>query len=176
MIKKLFVAILDKNDEKRALMDIVVIIQLFIPVITFAMGYFLTDIGYRRDRKISLVREKFDKLYHPFYMMALEQGTDRADGGFAIGEGGIADFKPFLDHLSANSYLASSEGQKIIWETRYLLASCMAKEGELDKEADALLGSSIGTMFEFFMQEYMKSANKLGYELAGLGTFSGEET
>ena len=155
-------------------MDVVVIIQLFIPVITFAMGYFLTDIGYRRDRKLSLVREKFDKLYHPFYMMVLEHGTERTDGAFAIGGGGVAEFKPFLDHLAANSYLATSDGQKMIWETRYFLLSCLAKEDELDEETDTKLGESIGAMFAFFVQEYMKSANKLGYELAGLGAFANE--
>ena len=155
-------------------MDVVVIVQLFIPVITFAMGYFLTDIGYRRDKKLNLVRERFDKLYHPFYMLALEHGTGRADG-VAIGAGGNEEFTHFVDHLAANSYLASSEGQKIIWETRYLLVSCIAKESEPDEESEALLGESISKMFDYFMQEYMKAANKLGYELAGLGTFSGTE-
>ena len=155
-------------------MDVIDIIQLFVPVITFAMGYFLTDIGYRRDRKLNLVREKFDKLYHPFYMLALEQGTDRADG-VAIGSGGIAEFKPFLDHLTANSYLAPSEGQKLIWETRYLLFSSMAKGDDISEEEDLQLGESLGKMFEYFMQEYTKSANSLGYELSDLGTFSDAE-
>ena len=61
-------------------MDVVEIIKLFIPVITFAMGYFLTDIGYKRDRKLSIVREKFEKLYHPFYMLINELGTEREEG------------------------------------------------------------------------------------------------
>ena len=61
-------------------MDFISFLQLLIPVITFAMGYFLTDIGYRRDRKLSIVREKFDKLYHPFYILVNVLGMDNKSG------------------------------------------------------------------------------------------------
>jgi len=150
-------------------MDIFGIIQLFIPIITFAMGYFLTDIGYRRDRKLNIVREKFEKLYHPFYMLIHELGTDREDG-IAIGGDDPAVFKPLIDHLSANAYLASTEGQKLIWETRYIVVACMGKGQSLDEEQDKLLTQSIETLFSYLIEEYMKSATALGYELSNLAS------
>jgi len=150
-------------------MDAIGVIQLFIPVITFAMGYFLTGIGYKRDRKLSITREKFEKLYHPFYILVHNLGTDREDG-IAIGSEDPSVFKPFIDHLTANAYLASSEGQKLIWETRSLVVSCIAEGGSVDKEKDLLLTKSIGALFEHLIQEYMKSATALGYELGNLAS------
>jgi len=150
-------------------MDVLGIIQLFIPIITFAMGYFLTDIGYRRDRKLNIVREKFEKLYHPFYMLVHELGTDREDG-IAIGGDDPAVFKPLIDHLSANAYLASTEGQKLIWETRFIVVSCMGKEQILDEEQDKMLTKSIESLFAYLIEEYMKTATTLGYELSNLAS------
>ena len=148
-------------------MDFMGIIQLIIPVITFLMGYFLTNIGYKRDRKLNITREKFEKLYHPFYILVHSLGTDREDG-IAIGGDDPSAFKPFIDHLTANAYLASSEGQKLIWETRSLVVSFMAEGIIMDEEKDRLLTESIGTLFNHLIQEYMKSATVLGYELDDL--------
>jgi len=61
------------------------------------MGYFLTNIGYKRDRKLSTIREKFEKLYHPFYLMLFQFGTDTNDGeALEISAGGISELKTFL--------------------------------------------------------------------------------
>jgi len=153
-------------------MDIWGGLQLFIPVITFAMGYYLTNIGYRRDRKLSITREKFEKLYHPFYMLIHELGTDREDG-IALGGDNPSEFKPFIDLLTTNAYLASSEGQRLIWETRGILVSCIA-ESDINEEKDQLLANSIGKLFEHLIQEYMNSAAALGYdlEIGSLGTLT----
>jgi len=147
------------------------IIQIFIPVITFAMGYFLTDIGYKRERKLSIIREKFEKLYHPFYMLITELGTD-AEAGFSFETGNSSALKQLFDHLAANAYLASSEGQILIWETRTVFVPSFSEGYIADKEKDQLLEKSIGALFEYLLQEYMKCANALGYELGGLGTFA----
>jgi hypothetical protein len=153
-------------------MDFINIIQLFIPVITFAMGYFLTDIGYKRDRKLSIIREKFDRLYHPFYVLVNELGME-SELGFAFDSENGAMLKPILEHLTKNSYLTTAEGQKLIWETRYLFVSG-ATEGEtIGKDKEELFAKSIGALFEYLIQEYMKSANALGYELIGMGTIAG---
>ena len=144
-------------------MDVMGIIQLFIPVITFAMGYLLTNIGYKRDRKLSIVREKFEKLYHPFYILINELGTDREEG-IEIGGEDYSAIKPFLDHLKMNAYLASPEGQKLIWETRMLYISNSAKDAIYDKEKEQALNKSIEALFRHFIKEYAKSAAILGYE------------
>jgi len=107
-------------------MDFVGIMQLLIPVITFAMGYFLTDIGYRRDRKLSIIREKFDRLYHPFLVLVNELGMD-IELGFAFDSENKDNLKPILEHLTKNAYLTTAEGQKLIWETRYLLFQARLK-------------------------------------------------
>jgi len=152
-------------------MDFIAILQLFIPVVTFAMGYFLTDIGYRRDRKLSIIREKFDRLYHPFFVLINELGIDN-EFGFAIDSENGAVLKPILEHLTKNAYLTTAEGQKLIWETRYLFVSG-ATEGEtIDNDNEELFAKSIGALFEYLIQEYMKSANALGYELIGMGTIA----
>jgi len=148
-------------------MTVLGVVQLLIPIITFAMGYFLTNIGYRRDRKLSITREKFEKLYHPFYMLVHELGTDTEDG-IALGGDDPSVFKPLIDHLSANAYLASAEGQKLIWETRSILVSCItciARGESIDKEKDEKLTNAIGSLFEHLIQEYMVSAAALGYGL-----------
>jgi len=145
-------------------MDVLEIIKLFIPIITFAMGYFLTDIRYKRDRRLSIIREKFEKLYHPFYMLIHELGTD-AEGGFAFDTEDGSVLKRFLDHLSTNAYLASPGGQKLIWETRTLFVSCLAEGYKIDKEKEQLLEEPIGTLFAYMLQEYVKSAKALGYEI-----------
>ena len=146
-------------------MDVFGIIQLIIPVVTFLMGYFLTDIGYRRNRRLNVIRETFEKLYHPFYMMMLELGTDRDDGLVAIDGDDPAVLKQVIDHLTANAYLATSKGQTLIWETRSIVVSCMAEDNKPDKEKDELLAKSIGALFEHLIEEYMRSATALGYEL-----------
>jgi len=144
--------------------DVMGIIQLFIPVVTFAMGYFLTGIGYKRDRRLSIIREKFEKLYHPFYMLIHEFGTNTADGeGFEFSTRDSSVLKQFLDHLTMNSYLMSSEGQKLFWETRKLFFSYMAEGYVIDEEKEQLLDRSIGALFEYLMQEYVKAAIALGY-------------
>jgi len=148
-------------------MDFMSIFQLVIPVITFLMGYFLTNVGYKRDRKLSITREKFEKLYHPFYILVHTLGTDREDG-IALGGDDPSTFKPFIDHLTANAYLASPEGQKLIWETRSLLVSYMGDGNVMDDEKDRLLTKSIEKLFAHLIQEYLKSAAALGYELGDL--------
>jgi len=153
-------------------MDFISIMQLFIPVITFGMGYYLTDIGYRRDRKLSITREKFDRLYHPFYILVNELGTDH-ESGFAFDSENMDTLKPIIDHLTKNAHLATAEGQMLIWETRYHFISCMT-EGKLsDKEKEEIFGKSLGILLEHLIQEYMKSAKALGYELIGMGAVSG---
>jgi len=147
-------------------MDVIGIVQLLIPVVTFAMGYFLTNIGYKRDRKLSIIREKFEKLYHPFYLLLYELGADREDGeGLELGAGGYSEFSPFLDHLTANVYLASAEGQKLYVETRKLFLRCCMAKGDVDKETDQRFGESFGALCEHLMWEYVKAAKALGYEL-----------
>ena len=147
-------------------MDVIGIIQLLIPVVTFVMGYFLTSIGYKRDRKLSIIREKFEKLYHPFYLLIHELGTDTADGeGLELGAEGPSAFKPFLDHLTANMYLASSEGQRLFWETRKLLVCCMTENDMIDKENEEEFGQLFGALCEYLILEYVKAAKALGYEL-----------
>ena len=152
-------------------MDFISIMQLFIPVITFGMGYYLTDIGYRRDRKLSITREKFDRLYHPFYILVNELGTDH-ESGFAFDSENMDTLKPIIDHLTKNAHLATAEGQMLIWETRYHFISCVT-EGKLsDKEKEEIFGKSLGILLEHLIQEYMKSAKALGYELIGMGAVS----
>ena len=146
-------------------MDIMEIFQLIIPVVTFAMGYFLTNIGYNRERKLSLIREKFEKLYHPFYLLLFELGTDTEEGeGLAIGTEGYSSFKPFFDHLTANVYLASPEGQKLFSETRKLFICCCTAKN-VDEEKDQLFGQKFGALCEYLMLEYAKAAKSLGYEV-----------
>jgi hypothetical protein len=144
-------------------MTLLDLFQLFVPVITFAMGYFLTNIGYRRERKLGIIREKFEKLYHPFYMLIHEFGTD-VEGGFAFDSENLSSLKPLLDHLSKNAYLASSEGQKIIWETRAVFTRCMKQGDAVDKETEDAFGASLSALFEHLVTEYVKSSNALGYE------------
>ena len=153
-------------------MDFIGIMQLFIPVITFAIGYFLTDIGYKRDRKLNIIREKFDRFYHPFYVLVNELGMDNALG-FAFDSGNGDMLKPTLEHLTKNAYLTTAEGQKLIWETRYLFISGVAEGKAIDKDKEEQFAKSIGALFEHLIQEYMKSANALGYELIGMGIIAG---
>ena len=156
-------------------MDIVFsVLQLIIPVVTFAMGYFLTNIGYKRERKLAIIREKFEKLYHPFYILINQNGTNRADG-VALGGGDYSTLKPFIDHLVANVYLASSEGQKIVWKTRMLYVSLGAENNAVDKENERLLDESFGALFEHFLQEYVKSAKTLGYDLSEAEAYAKRE-
>jgi len=148
------------------------ILQLFIPVITFAMGYFLTDIGYRRDRKLSIIREKFDKLYHPFYVLVNELGTDN-EFGFSFDSEDSAALIPIVEHLTKSAYLATADGQKLIWEARYLFVKCTTESDTKDKEKEELFANSISALFEHLVIEYMKSASALGYELIDMGTVAG---
>ena len=158
------------------LMDVIGIITLFIPVVTFAMGYFLTDIGYKRDRKLSIVREKFEKLYHPFYMLVCELGTDTEGGdGFALNTEDSSAFGQLFDHLIHNAYLATSEGQSLIWETRMLFVSCNADGNNIDKEKEQLLEKSIRALFGHLIQEYVKSASALGYDLSSSTEFGAKD-
>ncbi|MCL2855376.1 MAG: hypothetical protein FWE21_07145 [Defluviitaleaceae bacterium] len=139
------------------------IIQLFIPIITFSMGYFLTNIGYKRDRRLAIVREKFEKLYHPFYLLMIQLGTDAADGeSVEIGGDSYDSIKPFFDHLMANIYLASKEGQELFLKTRKLFVQCCnATDEEREREFQQLLG----TLFEYLTQGYLETAKTLGYEI-----------
>ena len=155
-------------------MGVIGILQLFIPVITFAMGYYLTDIGYKRDRKLSIIREKFDKLYHPFYVLVNELGTEN-ELGFMFDSADIDVFAPIIEHLTKSAYLATIEGQKLIWETRYLFVASAANGEIIDKEKDELLAKSIGALFEHLVKEYTKSASALGYELIGMGAINGSD-
>ena len=160
-------------------MDIMGIIQLFIPVVTFAMGYFLTNIGYMRERKLSLIREKFEKLYHPFYLLMYELGRDTEDGeGLAIGTEEFSGFKPFFDHLTANVYLASPEGQKLFAEMRKLFVHCCMAGDKVGKEKEQLFAQRFGALCEYLMLEYVKAAKALGYEVdatVGYEVDAGEE-
>ena len=147
-------------------LDIMDIIQLFIPVITFAMGYFLTDIEHRRDRKRDIVREKFDKLYHPFYRLINELGTD-SEYGFAFNTEDVAGLRPFFDHLAMNIHLATTEGQTLFWETRKLFLCTLAKANLPETDLEEKFAQSISALFSHLIQEYIKSAVILGYNLGG---------
>ncbi|MCL2368055.1 MAG: hypothetical protein FWC72_03585 [Oscillospiraceae bacterium] len=151
-------------------MDVIRIIQLFIPVITFAMGYFLTNIGYKRDRKLGIIREKFEKLYHPFYLLLYELGTDTEDGeGLELGTegaGGYSALKPFFEHLTANVYLASPEGQKRFAEARKLFVGCCRVN---DQETEEQFGESFNGLCEYLLLEYVKAGKALGYDLDAEG-------
>jgi len=164
-------AVVEREELKMSVMEIV---QICIPVITFLMGYFLTNIGYMRSRKLDIVREKFEKLYHPFFLLVNELGTDTEDGfGLAFDTENTSLVKRLIDHLFVNVYLASSEGQRLILETRILLISNMAKGDTVEKENIELFEKSISVLFEHLLLEYMKSAKDLGYDLTGFGVFSG---
>ena len=155
-------------------MEAIEIIRLLIPVVTFAMGYLLTNIGYKRDKKLRVTREKFEKLYHPFYMLLNELATDKEEG-FYIDTDDSSALKQFLDLLAVNMYLASAEVQQLFWKTRKLFISCMAEGGMLDKEKKPLLEKSCGELFVHLMREYVESASALlgdvnihvlGYEIS----------
>jgi len=155
-------------------MDFVGVLQLLVPVITFAMGYFLTDIGYKRDRKLSIIREKFNGLYHPFFVLVNELGMEN-ELGFAFDSENGAALRPILDHLTKNAHLTTAEGQKLIWETRCLFVSGAAEGETAAKDKEELFAKSIGALFEHLIQEYMKSAKALGYELIDMGTIAGSK-
>ena len=144
-------------------MDIFAIIQLLIPIITFAMGYFLSNIGYKRDRKLSVIREKFEKLYHPFYLLICELGTDVEEGYVLDIEDGSV-LRRLLDHLITNAYLATPEGQRLIEATRKLFVRCMAEGGKNDEENEKLFEEPLTKLSEHLMREYVKAVNALGYE------------
>jgi len=149
--------------------NIINIIQLLIPIITFAMGYFLTNIGYKRDRKLSIIREKFEKLYHPFYLLLHELGASREDGeSLEIAGESFSEFRPFFEHLTANVYLASPEGQRRYVEAHKLFLGCCMAEGDLgsvDSEREQQFGESFDALVQYLMSEYVKTAKALGYEL-----------
>ncbi|MCL2679140.1 MAG: hypothetical protein FWF18_02475 [Dehalococcoidia bacterium] len=153
-------------------MGIYDVLQFFIPVITFAMGYFLTNIGYKRDRKLSIIREKFNGLYHPFFVLVSGLGAEN-EFGFAIDSNNGVVLRPILELLTKNAYLATADGQKLIWETRYLFVSGVTEGEIIDKEKEELFAKSLGSLFEHLIQEYMKSAKVLGYELIEMGTMAG---
>ena len=148
-------------------LDVMGIITLFLPIVTFVMGYYLTGIEHKREMKLRIIREKFEKLYHPFYVMINELGTNMEEGiAFSVGDGSV--LMPFFDHLTANVYLASAEGQKLFWETRNLFFRLSAEHGTISAENERLLEQSIAALFQQLLQEYIKSATALGYELAGM--------
>ena len=153
-------------------MDVMDIIQLLLPVVTFAMGYYLTGIEHKRNQKLSILREKFDKLYHPFYVMINELGTETGEG-FALNTEDGSVLKQFFDHFTTNAYLASSEGQQLFWETRNLYMQSMADGHALSKDEDQALGESVSALFGHFLQEYVKAANALGYDLGAAEVRSG---
>ena len=145
-------------------MDVMDIIQLLLPILTFAMGYFLTGIEHKRERKSNILREKFEKLYHPFYLLVNELGTDTGDG-FAFSVKDSSSLKRFFEHFTTNVYLASSEGQALFWEARVLFYSCLAEGDNLCKAKEEQLDQAMSVLFGHMLQEYVKSANALGYEL-----------
>ena len=150
--------------------DVMEIIILLLPVVTFAMGYVLTGISHKREQKLGIIREKFEKLYHPFYMMIPELGEATEEGfAFSVGDGSV--LQRFFDHLAANVYLATAEGQKLFWEARRLFISCMAEGGTLSKENEQRIDAAIGALFAHFLQEYARLANALGYDLGGSEAF-----
>jgi len=156
-------------------MDVMGIVQICIPVVTFLMGFFLTDIGYRRKRKLDIVREKFEKLYHPFFLLINELGRETEDGfGFAFDTDNTAVLKRLIDHLFINVYLASTEGQRLILETRILLISNTAKGENVELGNVALFEQSIDALFEHLLEEYMRSAKALGYDLGNMGVYVAE--
>ena len=153
-------------------MDIMDVLQLFIPVITFALGYCLTNIGYKRDRNLSIIREKFDKLYHPFFVLVNDLGM-KHEYGFAFDSENGDMLSPIFEHLTKNAFLTTTEGQRLIWETRYLFVSGTTEGDAIDKDKEELFAKSLGALLEHLIQEYMKSANALGYELVDMGTIAG---
>ena len=140
------------------------VIQLFIPVVTFTMGYFLSNIGYKRDRKLSIIREKFEKLHHPFYLLLNELGENDGEGYVLDIEDGSV-LKCILEHLIANAYLASPKGQKLIGQTRKLYASCTLDGGTIDKDKHQMFEEPLQDLFEYLTAEYIKCATALGYEI-----------
>ena len=154
------------SDGKTNIMDI---IQLILPVVTFAMGYFLTGIAHKRDTKIRIMREKFEKLYHPFFVMVNELGTETEEG-FAFSVKDREVLKQFFDHFSKNMYLATSDGQRIFWETRSLFFRCTAEGDALNAEQERLFDESMSELFGYLLQEYVKNANALGYDLGDAET------
>jgi len=144
--------------------NILGIIQLFIPIVTFAMGYFLTNIGYKRDRKLSIIREKFEKLYHPFYLLLHELGTVKEDGeNLELGGESVSELSPFFKHLTANMYLASPKGQMLYMETHKLFLGCCTSS---TPEKEQQFGESFDALVQYLMREYAKVVKLLGYELA----------
>ena len=151
--------------------DIMEVITLILPVLTFVMGYFLTGIEHKRERKLGIIREKFEKLYHPFYVMINELGTETEEG-FAFSAKDSSVLKPLFDHFSKNMYLTSADGQKLFWETRGLLMRCIAEGENLSKELEHQFDLSMSSLFGYLIQEYVKSANILGYELGNAESYT----
>jgi len=147
--------------------DILRIIQLFIPIITFAMGYFLTNIGYKRDRKLSIVREKFEKLYHPFYLLLHEIGKAADDiDGIELGHEGFLTLAPFFKHLTANMYLASPQGQELYLKAyKVFHHCCKAEESGISEERLQEFGQTFDALVQYLMAEYAGAAKTLGYEI-----------
>jgi len=162
-------------------MDIMGIIQLLLPVATFAMGFFLTDIQYRREKKMRVIREKFEKLLHPFWMLINELGADRPEG-LALDVKNTEVFQPILDHLLQNSYLAPAKGQEMVWTMRAVgllratdtddidrstLESLEATFGDFEN-VEKLYERLTGECFVYYMKLYEKTAKILGYEMLAM--------
>ena len=144
--------------------DFMDILRLLLPVITFAMGYLLTGVAHKRALKRDILRERFEKLYHPFYIMINELGTESAEGfAFSVGDGTV--IKSFFDHLTRNIYLASTEGQALFWQTRSLFYRCVTNENPLSPESEHAIDEALGALFSHLLMAYLRCANALGYNL-----------
>jgi len=139
---------------------VIEILTFVIPVITFAMGYYLTNIGYKRERKLSIIREKFEKLYHPFYLMGFELGIEAEEGGLILDlEDGYV-VKQLIDHLTKNIYLASIESQTLFMEVKSLYLSMMNSSDCIDEEK---MKTPFLDLVTTLMNEYAECLIVLGY-------------
>ena len=147
--------------------DIMGIITLLLPVVTFAMGYYLTGIEHKRELKRRILREKFEKLYHPFYVMINELGT-ASEEGIAFSAEDSEVIKRFFDHFMTNAYLANTEGQKLFWDARSQFYRFVSDGDNKSKEKEQKLDEAMGALFGHFLMEYINLANALGYELGNV--------
>ena len=87
----------------------------------------------------------------------------------------ICDCETLFVIHHVNSHLATSEGQKLIWEMRAVFIHCTSKDYILDEETEQIFEKTLIALFEHFLLEYTKSANALGYDFKDAEVFVGEK-
>ncbi|MCL2406635.1 MAG: hypothetical protein FWC95_01765 [Defluviitaleaceae bacterium] len=149
--------------------DVIQIIQLFIPVLTFAMGYFLSAIAHKRAHNLAmeraLEREKFDNLYHPIFIMLISLGKDVKEGISMPSTRDTAAVNQIILLLKERIYLAPLNTQKNAWEFIHKI-KFIQQEVNLETADEAVcndLDVKFGMLIGVLLNEYKLTADKLGY-------------